>query len=103
LIVWSSVDTAYQLGFDRHAAWSVEVNGARVHLSGKGVPDAGAPEPAARTRERLSKNRPGGHWERLPTTAGELVALKVDVLVPSVCGALLSNEHNSDRGRLLQR
>jgi putative ABC transport system substrate-binding protein len=32
-----------------------------------------------------------GHWERLPTIAGELVALKVDVLVPSVCGALLNS------------
>ena len=32
-----------------------------------------------------------GHWERLPTIAAELVALKVDVLVPSVCGALLNS------------
>src|SRR5262245_24670995 len=32
-----------------------------------------------------------GRWERLPTIAGELVALKVDVLVPSVCGALLNS------------
>jgi putative ABC transport system substrate-binding protein len=32
-----------------------------------------------------------GHWERFPTIAAELVALKVDVLVPSVCGALLNS------------
>jgi putative ABC transport system substrate-binding protein len=31
-----------------------------------------------------------GHWERLPKIADELVGLKVDVLVPSVCGALLN-------------
>src|SRR5262245_37419721 len=32
-----------------------------------------------------------GHWKRFSTIAGELVALKVDVLVPSVCGALLNS------------
>ena len=31
-----------------------------------------------------------GHWERLPGIAAELVSLKVDVLVPSVCGAPLN-------------
>jgi putative ABC transport system substrate-binding protein len=31
-----------------------------------------------------------GHWERLPAIADELVGLKVDVLVSSVCGAPLN-------------
>ena len=31
-----------------------------------------------------------GHWERLPQIADELVGLKVDVLVPAVCGAPLN-------------
>ena len=31
-----------------------------------------------------------GHWDRLPEIANELVGLKVDVLVSSVCGAPLS-------------
>jgi putative tryptophan/tyrosine transport system substrate-binding protein len=31
-----------------------------------------------------------GHWERLPQIAHELVGLKVDVLVPAVCGAPLN-------------
>jgi putative ABC transport system substrate-binding protein len=31
-----------------------------------------------------------GHWERLPKIANELVGLKVDVLVPAVCGAPLN-------------
>jgi putative tryptophan/tyrosine transport system substrate-binding protein len=39
-----------------------------------------------------------GHWDRLPEIANELVGLKVDVLVSSVCGAPLNAEHDPHRG-----
>jgi len=49
-----------------------------------------------------------GHLDRLPSIAAELVSLKVDVIVTTVCGALLNaarrgNEHDTNRRGNLQR